>query len=146
MKCWRRCVRFPLLSFVHAGTLGTVPHYAGHHCSWCYPPEGIRTKLLSAHVDDQPRWGDDPERIQLSYISRLIRNGEWFDGTHPFLRSSNDTEEHYAPIYIAQHPEVFGGILYPPSNGSKVWHMLKTRNCIRIPISLHNQTKGFSIH
>ena len=28
--------------------VGTLDHYAGHHCSWCYSPEGIRTKLMSA--------------------------------------------------------------------------------------------------
>ena len=40
-------------------------NYAGHHCSWCYSPEGIRTKLISAQRADQPRWGDDPEKLQV---------------------------------------------------------------------------------
>lgn len=35
--------------------IGTLGHYAGYHCSWCYKPEGIRTKLLSAQKDDSPR-------------------------------------------------------------------------------------------
>merc|ERR1719348_619795 len=37
-------------------TLGNIPNYAGHHCSWCYTPEGIRTKMASAQRDDKPRW------------------------------------------------------------------------------------------
>jgi beta-1,4-mannosyl-glycoprotein beta-1,4-N-acetylglucosaminyltransferase len=35
--------------------IGTLGHYAGYHCSWCYKPDGIRTKLLSAQKDDSPR-------------------------------------------------------------------------------------------
>ena len=35
---------------VNPWTAGTREHYAGHHCSWCYRPDGIKTKLLSAHV------------------------------------------------------------------------------------------------
>lgn len=29
---------------VREWTAGTMGHYAGYHCSWCYQPEGIRTK------------------------------------------------------------------------------------------------------
>ena len=95
-------------------TIGTAEHYGGHHCSWCLSPEGIRTKLLSAHVDDKPRWGDYPDKTDLSYIRRLIRNGEWFDGTHPFVSADPDTQKHYAPTYMLDHPELFYDILHLP--------------------------------
>lgn len=96
-------------------TAGTVEHYAGHHCSWCYDAEGIRTKLLSAHLDDKPRWGDYPEKLDIDYINKLIRNGEWFDGTRPFLAADWETEEQYAPRYILDHPNEFKHLLYPPA-------------------------------
>ena len=67
-------------------TMGDSPHYAGFHCSWCYSPEGIRTKMSSAQRHDKPRWGDYPEKMELGYIESLIRNGGWFDGKHPFIK------------------------------------------------------------
>ena len=67
-------------------TLGNSPHYAGFHCSWCYRPEGIRTKLASAQRHDKPRWGDYPQKMEISYIESLVRDGQWFDGTYPFIR------------------------------------------------------------
>ena len=95
-------------------TSGTREHYAGYHCSWCYSPEGIRTKLLSAHADDKPRWGDYQEKLDLDYIGRLIRNGEWFDNTRPFLTADWRIEEHYAPKFILEHSEEFSQLLYHP--------------------------------
>ena len=32
---------------VREWTAGAVGHYAGYHCSWCYHPEGIRTKFVA---------------------------------------------------------------------------------------------------
>ena len=95
-------------------TIGKVGHYAGFHCSWCYDPEGIRTKLLSAHVDDKPRWGDYPEKTDLNYIQNLISKGEWFDGTRPFLLADWEKEEQYAPQYILEHADSYKNLLYPP--------------------------------
>ena len=95
-------------------TAGTLEHYAGFHCSWCYSPEGIRTKLLSAHADDKPRWGDFPEKLDLGYIASLIRDGEWFDKSRPFVMSDWEKEEQYAPKFVLQHPQEFSQLLYPP--------------------------------
>jgi len=78
--------------------IGKLGKYAGFHCSWCYRPEGIRTKLLSAQKHDKPRWGDYPEKTELPYIARLIRDGEWFDGGKPFIDAAEGKgEPHYAP-------------------------------------------------
>ena len=67
-------------------TLGGLGHYGGWHCSWCYQPEGIRLKLVSAQRHDKPRWGDYPEKLDLDYIAGLVETGEWFDGKRPFIR------------------------------------------------------------
>ncbi len=67
-------------------TLGGLGHYGGWHCSWCYQPEGIRQKLVSAQRHDKPRWGDFPEKLDLDYIAGLVERGEWFDGKRPFIR------------------------------------------------------------
>ncbi len=93
-----------------AGTLG---HYAGFHCSWCYHPEGIRTKLLSAQKHDKPRWGDYPEKTNTTYISELIRTGGWFDDTHPFLRA-DPKDPFFAPKYVLEHRDTFKYLLELP--------------------------------
>lgn len=101
-----------------AGSLG---HYAGYHCSWCYPPEGIRTKLMSAQKHDKPRWGDYPEKTELSYISKLIRIGGWFDDTRPLLPASSDrSKEYYAPKYVLDNPERFKYLLDLPAEEERV--------------------------
>ena len=97
--------------------IGTLGHYAGYHCSWCYKPEGIRTKLLSAQKHDKPRWGDYPEKTNVTYIANLIRTGGWFDGKFPFIRvhEDQDTSDFYAPKYILDHRDRFEYLLEIPS-------------------------------
>ena len=93
-----------------------MDHYAGYHCSWCYSPEGIRTKLLSAQKHDKPRWGDYPEKTDVGYIAKLIRTGGWFDDTQPFIKTSPESHpNNYAPKYILDHREKFSYLLDPPS-------------------------------
>ena len=108
---------FSSLSEWDAGGLG---HYAGHHCSWCYSPEGIRTKLLSAQKHDKPRWGDYPEKTDLGYIADLVRVGGWFDDTRPLLPVPREDRgaEFYAPRFIREHPDRFGYLLHPPGESS----------------------------
>jgi len=90
--------------------------HTGHHCSWCYPAEGIRIKLSSAHLDDSPRWGNYPEKLEIPYINKLIRTGEWFDGTKPLLVADWEKEEQYAPRYVLDHEDEFKHLLYPPDS------------------------------
>ena len=99
-------------------TLGDAPHYAGWHCSWCYPPEGIKTKLQSAQRHDQPRWGDYPDKLDLQYLAGLVRTGQWFDGTHPFISVSRRTTpaELYAPPYFLNNEDKFEYLLVPPGD------------------------------
>jgi beta-1,4-mannosyl-glycoprotein beta-1,4-N-acetylglucosaminyltransferase len=94
-----------------AGKLG---HYAGYHCSWCYNPEGIRTKLLSAQKHDKPRWGDYPEKTDVSYISGLIQKGGWFDGKKPFIKVTDTEQTFYAPQYIKDNRDRFRYLLERP--------------------------------
>ncbi|XP_023341090.1 beta-1,4-mannosyl-glycoprotein 4-beta-N-acetylglucosaminyltransferase [Eurytemora carolleeae] len=97
-------------------TLGNIGHYAGHHCSWCYSPEGIRLKLEAAQRHDKPRWGDYPDKLNLKYIQELIRTGGWFDGSKPFIsvpRTKNDTGL-FAPDYIL-NSNLFQYLVKPPS-------------------------------
>jgi len=93
--------------------IGTLDHYAGYHCSWCYSPEGIRTKLLSAQKNDEPRWGNFPEKTNLTYISHLIRTGGWFDDTNPFIRVKDSRTKFYAPKYILDNADRFTYLLKP---------------------------------
>ena len=65
--------------------LGNSPHYAGFHCSWCFPPGGILVKLSSAQSEDKPRWGDYPDKMELGYLQSLVKTGQWFDGQFPFI-------------------------------------------------------------
>jgi len=58
---------------------GSGKDVAGWHCSWCVDVEGIRVKLTSAQNGDFPRWGDNPAKLNTTYIQRLIANGVWFD-------------------------------------------------------------------
>ncbi|XP_065560165.1 beta-1,4-mannosyl-glycoprotein 4-beta-N-acetylglucosaminyltransferase-like isoform X2 [Artemia franciscana] len=93
--------------------LGTIKHPAGFHCSWCLRTESIRQKMLAAHKDDKPRWGDFPNKTDLNYIINLIKTGEWFDGTKPLMRSYEKIEGiNYAPRYILQNREKFQYLLY----------------------------------
>lgn len=58
---------------------GSGKDVAGWHCSWCLDLDGIRTKLVSAQNGDFPRWGDYPEKLNITYIEGLIARGVWFD-------------------------------------------------------------------
>uniref|UniRef100_A0A8C4QLK2 Beta-1,4-mannosyl-glycoprotein 4-beta-N-acetylglucosaminyltransferase b n=1 Tax=Eptatretus burgeri TaxID=7764 RepID=A0A8C4QLK2_EPTBU len=80
--------------------LGSSLHLAGWHCSWCFSPEGILHKLISAQNGDFPRWGDYPEKRDLVYIRELVRTGGWFDGTLRDLPMANPSERLYAPRNI----------------------------------------------
>ena len=92
--------------------VGKLGHYAGYHCSWCYSPDGIRTKLLSAQKHDKPRWGDYPEKTNLSYIANLIHTGGWFDGTRPFIQELfTPDKKFYAPQYMLEHRDRFRHLL-----------------------------------
>ena len=90
-----------------------VGNFAGHHCSWCYSPDGIRTKLLSAQRADKPRWGDQPEKLQLPYISGLIKTGKWFDGSKPLGKIGQSMEPDYAPDFVLKNPQKFKELLEP---------------------------------
>ena len=66
-------------------SVSTIEH-AGWHFSWCQKPIGIQTKLTHAQNGDFPRWGDYPEKLDLSYIYGLVMNGEYFDGSRKWHR------------------------------------------------------------
>ena len=55
--------------------VGSSSSYAGHHCSWCDSPEGVKYKLFAAANQDRPRWGDFPEKLDLNYIRGLKEKG-----------------------------------------------------------------------
>ena len=98
--------------------IGQVGAYAGFHCCWCYNPEGIKLKLMSAQKDDKPRWGDYPEKLDLDYISGLIRTGRWFDNSQPFFLVNREQDPLYAPAYILKHKNRFHYLLDPPSSSN----------------------------
>ncbi|XP_017548405.1 beta-1,4-mannosyl-glycoprotein 4-beta-N-acetylglucosaminyltransferase [Pygocentrus nattereri] len=81
-------------------SLGSPFHFAGWHCSWCFTPEGIHLKLVSAQNGDFPRWGDYEDKRDLNYIRELIRTGGWFDGSVQEYPPSDPKEHMYAPKYM----------------------------------------------
>ena len=83
---------------------GTEEHPAGWHCSWCFSPSGIRMKLTSAMNGDFPRWGDYPEKLNLTYIRGLVKRGAYFDDRllDVIPRTQDDEEDkiNFAPTYL----------------------------------------------
>lgn len=95
-------------------SIGNPVHYAGWHCSWCFKPEGIYYKLISAQNGDFPRWGDFPEKRKLTYIKELIRTGGWFDGSDPEYPPSDPKEHMFAPRYLLDNFEQYRYLLENP--------------------------------
>ncbi|XP_043535946.1 beta-1,4-mannosyl-glycoprotein 4-beta-N-acetylglucosaminyltransferase-like isoform X1 [Chiloscyllium plagiosum] len=94
--------------------VGSPLHFAGWHCSWCFKPEGIRYKLLSAQNGDFPRWGNYQEKRDLSYIRELIQTGGWFDGTEQEYPPADPKEHMYAPKYLLQNLNKYRYMLENP--------------------------------
>ncbi|KAL6460720.1 hypothetical protein MHYP_G00306860 [Metynnis hypsauchen] len=95
-------------------SIGSPVHYAGWHCSWCFKPEGIYYKLVSAQNGDFPRWGDFVEKRKLSYIQELIRTGGWFDGSTPHYPPAKPNEHMFAPKYLLDNSERYDYLLKNP--------------------------------
>ncbi|XP_058164811.1 beta-1,4-mannosyl-glycoprotein 4-beta-N-acetylglucosaminyltransferase isoform X2 [Dasypus novemcinctus] len=94
--------------------LGSPLHFAGWHCSWCFTPEGIYFKLVSAQNGDFPRWGDYEDKRDLNYIRGLIRTGGWFDGTQQEYPPADPSEHMYAPKYLLKNYRQFRYLLENP--------------------------------
>ncbi|XP_050960419.1 beta-1,4-mannosyl-glycoprotein 4-beta-N-acetylglucosaminyltransferase a isoform X2 [Labeo rohita] len=94
--------------------IGSPVHYAGWHCSWCFKPEGIYYKLISAQNGDFPRWGDYSEKRKISYIEDLIQTGGWFDGSVPEYPPSDPKEHMYAPKYLLDNYKKYHYLLENP--------------------------------
>ncbi|XP_039512517.1 beta-1,4-mannosyl-glycoprotein 4-beta-N-acetylglucosaminyltransferase [Pimephales promelas] len=95
-------------------SIGSPFHFAGWHCSWCFTPEGIHFKLISAQNGDFPRWGDYEDKRDLNYIRDLIRTGGWFDGSVQEYPPSDPKEHMYAPKYMFDHYDLYRYLLENP--------------------------------
>lgn len=95
-------------------SLGSPVHFAGWHCSWCFTPEGIYFKLVSAQNGDFPRWGDYEDKRDLNYIRELIRTGGWFDGSVQEYPPADPKEHMYAPKYMLDNPQRYHYLLGNP--------------------------------
>ncbi|KAJ8251562.1 hypothetical protein GJAV_G00222680 [Gymnothorax javanicus] len=95
-------------------SIGSPFHFAGWHCSWCFSPEGILLKLISAQNGDFPRWGDYEEKRNLNYIRALIRTGGWFDGSVQEYPPSDHRENMYAPKYLLGNFQRYSYMLKNP--------------------------------
>uniref|UniRef100_A0A8C9SQP1 Beta-1,4-mannosyl-glycoprotein 4-beta-N-acetylglucosaminyltransferase n=2 Tax=Scleropages formosus TaxID=113540 RepID=A0A8C9SQP1_SCLFO len=95
-------------------SIGSPVHFAGWHCSWCFPPEGIYYKLISAQNGDFPRWGDYEDKRDLKYIRELIQTGGWFDGTVQEYPPSDPKELMYAPKYLLENYDRYRYMLENP--------------------------------
>jgi beta-1,4-mannosyl-glycoprotein beta-1,4-N-acetylglucosaminyltransferase len=86
---------------------------AGWHCSWCCSTECVLVKLVSAQNGDFPRWGDFPEKRNITYIRSLIKRGLWFDDkSFHKLRTIDDPM--FAPVGVLQRKNDFAHILTNP--------------------------------
>ncbi|XP_062852986.1 beta-1,4-mannosyl-glycoprotein 4-beta-N-acetylglucosaminyltransferase [Trichomycterus rosablanca] len=95
-------------------SVGSPIHFAGWHCSWCFAPEGIHLKLVSAQNGDFPRWGDYEDKRDLNYIRGLIRTGGWFDGSVQEYPPSDPKEHMYAPKHMFKYFEHYRYLLENP--------------------------------
>ncbi|CAG5928804.1 unnamed protein product [Menidia menidia] len=95
-------------------SVGSPFHFAGWHCSWCFSPEGIYFKLVSAQNGDFPRWGDYEDKRDLNYIRELIRTGGWFDGSLQEYPPADPKEHMYAPKYMLEHYDRYRYLLENP--------------------------------
>ncbi|XP_061770309.1 beta-1,4-mannosyl-glycoprotein 4-beta-N-acetylglucosaminyltransferase [Nerophis ophidion] len=95
-------------------SVGSPFHFAGWHCSWCFAPEGIHLKLVSAQNGDFPRWGDYEDKCDLNYIRELIRTGGWFDGSVQEYPPVDPKEHMYAPRYMLEHYDRYRYLLENP--------------------------------
>ncbi|TWW59011.1 beta-1,4-mannosyl-glycoprotein 4-beta-N-acetylglucosaminyltransferase isoform X2 [Takifugu flavidus] len=95
-------------------SVGSPIHFAGWHCSWCFKPEGIYFKLVSAQNGDFPRWGDYEDKRDLNYIRDLIRTGGWFDGSQQEYPPVDPKEHMYAPKYILENVVKYHYLLQNP--------------------------------
>jgi len=68
---------------------------------------------MAAQKDDKPRWGDYPEKLDLTYIAGLIDKGAWFDGSKPFflVNPQSDGDKNYAPQFVWRNKERFDYLL-----------------------------------
>lgn len=97
-------------------SVGSPFHFAGWHCSWCFTPEGIYFKLVSAQNGDFPRWGDYEDKRDLNYIRDLIRTGGWFDGSLQEYPPVDPKEHMYAPKCMLEHYDRYRYLLENPYN------------------------------
>ncbi|KAB5517628.1 hypothetical protein PHYPO_G00169360 [Pangasianodon hypophthalmus] len=102
-------------------SIGSPVHYAGWHCSWCFTPDGIYYKLISAQNGDFPRWGDYEEKRKLGYIRELIRTGGWFDGTASSYPLANPKEHMFAPKYLLNNYNKYRYLLENPYAKGLKW-------------------------
>jgi beta-1,4-mannosyl-glycoprotein beta-1,4-N-acetylglucosaminyltransferase len=98
---------------VREWSIGTKEKPAGWHCSWCFEPDRIRLKMISAHMGDVPRWGNDQRKTNVEYIARLIHNGTWFDDVTPLI-PVNVVSSVFAPKHLQQHFEKYKHLLQKP--------------------------------
>ncbi|XP_042890840.1 beta-1,4-mannosyl-glycoprotein 4-beta-N-acetylglucosaminyltransferase-like [Penaeus japonicus] len=103
---------------------GTIGHYAGWHCSWCFSPPNIIKKMDSAQANDKPRWGDYPEKKNIAYITSRLWEGRWFDDKLQLLRVKDSGQRFYAPKYFLENPDLYRSLLYHPGherNFNQTW-------------------------
>ncbi|ELU06968.1 hypothetical protein CAPTEDRAFT_176484 [Capitella teleta] len=93
-------------------SFGSREKPCGWHCSWCFEPDRIRLKMISAHSGDVPRWGSDRRKTDLKYIEQLVRNGTWFDDRSPLIKANATSM--FAPKFFRRHQEKYRLLLLKP--------------------------------
>lgn len=65
---------------------------------------------------DKPRWGDYPEKLDLNYITELVKKGLWFNGSKNVRRVDPLKDSDLAPDYMLQHVKEYRSFLVHPDD------------------------------
>lgn len=96
-------------------TLGDLNHFGGWFCEFCMPPEQIVHMLQtqSSHRKNVVPLTASNDRIDATYLQKVIGDGVYLDGTSTqLLRLRQQSEKYFAPPQALQHSSQFGQLLF----------------------------------
>lgn len=93
------------------GSESDPAHRAGWHCSWCFDAATIQLKLISAYNYDFPRFGSYSDKLSLTFIESLIKQGYYFNEKDKLVEQDFIDDRSYAPLYVLKNRKRFMHLL-----------------------------------